>query len=146
MFPMQKKSNATYVIAINYVPLNDLSVDGFIYNKHSCPTQNVEVVYHHDNLVASKVVSTNENKGQNIYKMHRQYSYASAVSMADAELKRKITRFEWETPVNELFQKAHGNSNQRRELYNRKHPSVIKRIKKESEHFSPKNVLSNIQN
>ena len=76
------------------MPLNDLSVDGFIYNKHSCPTQNVEVVYYHDNLVASKVVSTNENKGQNIYKMRRQYSYASAVSMTDAELKRKITRFE----------------------------------------------------
>ena len=76
------------------MPLNLLSVDGFIYNKHSCPTQNVKIVYHHDNLVASKVVSTKENKGENIYKMRRQYSYASAVSMADAELKRTITRFE----------------------------------------------------
>ena len=83
-----------YVIDINCVPLNDLTVDDFIYNKHSCPTQNVEVVYHHDNLVASKVVSTKENKDKNIYKMRRQYSYASAVSIADAKLKRIITRFE----------------------------------------------------
>ena len=71
-----------YVIDINCVPLNDLSVDGFIYNKPSCPTQNVEVVYHHDNLVASKVVSTKGNKDENIYKIRRQYSYALAVSMA----------------------------------------------------------------
>ena len=89
-----QKSNAVYVIDINYVPLNDLSVDGFIYNKHSCPTQNVEVVNHHNNLVAFKVVGTKENKGENIYKMRCQYSYASAVSMADAELKSTITRFE----------------------------------------------------
>ena len=150
------------------MPLNDLSVDGFIYNKHSCPTQSVEVVYHHDNLVACKIVSTKENKTENIYTIRRQYSYASAVSMADAELKRTITRFEdgndktcqyviisykfnvtgldaGETAVNELFQKAHGNSKQRREPYNRTYPSVIKRIKKESEHFSPKNEVSNIQ-
>ena len=150
------------------MPLNDLSVDGFIYNKHSCPTQSVEVVYHHDNLVACKIVSTKENKTENIYTIRRQYSYASAVSMADAELKRTITRFEdgndktcqysiisykfnvtgldaGETAVNELFQKAHGNFKQRREPYNRTYPSVIKRIKKESEHFSPKNEVSNIQ-
>ena len=50
-----------------------------------------------------------------------------------------------ETAVNKLFQKAHGNSNQQRELYNRTYPSVIKRIKKESEDFLPKNVVSNIQ-
>ena len=29
------------------------------------------------------------------------------------------------TAVTELFQKAHGNSEQRRELYNRTYPSVI---------------------
>ena len=52
-------------------------------------------MYHHDNLVvACKVVSTKESKGENIYKMRRQYSYVSAVSMAAAELKRTITRFE----------------------------------------------------
>ena len=83
-----------YVIDINYVPLNDLSADGFIYNKHSCTTQNVEAVYHHDNLVTSKVVSAKENRAENIYKTRRQYSCPSAVSMADAELKRTITRFE----------------------------------------------------
>ena len=76
------------------MPVNDLSVDGFIYNKQSCPTQSVEVLYHHDNLVACKIVSTKESKTENIYTMRRQYSYASAVSMADAELKRTITRFE----------------------------------------------------
>ena len=91
---MQKKSNAVYVIDINCVPLNDLSVDGLIYNKHYCPTQNVEVVYHHNNLVVCKVVSTKENEGESIYKTCRQYSYASAVSMADAKLKRTITCFE----------------------------------------------------
>ena len=150
------------------MPLNDLSVNGFIYNKHSCSTQSVEVVYHHDNLVACKIVSNKENKTENIYTMCRQYSYASAVSMAHAELKRTITRFEdgndktcqyaiisykfningldvRKTAVNELFQKAQGNSKQRREPYNRTYSSVIKRIKKESEHFSPKNVVSNIQ-
>ena len=63
-------------------------------DQHSCPTQNVEAVYHHDNLVTSKVVSTSENRTENIYKMRRQYSYASAVSMAHAELKTTITRFE----------------------------------------------------
>ena len=88
------KINAVYLIDINYVPLNDLSVDGFISNKHSCSTQNVEVVYHLDNLMASKVVSIKKSTGENIYKMRRQYSYASAVSLADAELKRPITRFE----------------------------------------------------
>ena len=157
-----------YVIDINCVPVNDLSVDGFIYNKQSCPTQSVEVLYHHDNLVACKIVSTKESKTENIYTMRRQYSYASAVSMADAELKRTITRFEdgndktcqyaiisykfnvnglgvGETAVNELFQKAHGNSKQRRESYNRRYPSVIKRIKKKSKYFSPENVVSNIQ-
>ena len=50
--------------------------------------------HHNDNLVASKVVSTKENKGENIFKMRRQYSCTSAVSMADARLKRTITRFE----------------------------------------------------
>ena len=92
--PYAKKSNAVYVIDINCVPLNELSVDGFFCNKHSCPTQNVKIVYRHDNLVASKAVSTEENKGENIYKIRRQYSYASVVSMADAELKRTTTRFE----------------------------------------------------
>ena len=91
--PYGIKSNAVYVIDINCVPLNDLNVDGFIYNNHSCPTQNVEVVYHHDNLVACKVVSTKKNKGENIFEMRRQYSYPSSVSIADAELKRAITRF-----------------------------------------------------
>ena len=127
-----------YLVDISCVPLNDLSVDGFIYNKHSCPTQDVEVVYHHDNLVACKIVSNKENKTENIYTMRRQYSYASAVSMAHVELKRTITRLEdgndktcqyaiisykfnvndldvGKTAVNELFQKAHGNSKQRRE-------------------------------
>ena len=87
------KSNAVYVIDINCVPLNDLNVDGFIYNNHSCLTQNVEVVYHHDNLVACKVVSTKKNKGENMFEMRRQYSYPSSVSIADTELKRAITRF-----------------------------------------------------
>ena len=137
--PYAIKSNAVYVLDISCVPLNDLSVDGFIYNKCSCPTQNIQVVYHHDNLVACKVVSTKENKGENIYKMRRQYSYASVVSMADAELKRTITRFEdgnnktcqyaiisyklnvtgldvGETAVNKLFQKTYGDSKQRRVL------------------------------
>ena len=166
--PYAIKSNAVYVIDINCVQLNDLSSDGFIYNKHSCPTQNVEVGYHGDNLVACKIVSMKENKGKNIYKMRREYSYASAVSMANTELKETATRFEdgnnktWqyviisykfnvngldveETAVNVLFQKAQGNSKQRKEPHNRTYPSVIKRIKKESEHFSPKNVVSNIQ-
>ena len=40
---------------------------------------------------------------------------------------------------------SHGNSKQRREPYSRTYLSVIKRIKKESEHFSPKNVVSNIR-
>ena len=165
--PYAIKSNAVYVIDINCVPLSDLSVNGFIYNKHSCPTPSVEVVYHHDNLVACKIVSAKENKTENIYTMRRQYSYASTVSKTDAELKRTITRFEdgndktcqyaiisykfnvngldvGEAAVYELFQKAHGNSKQRREPYNRTYPSVINRIKKESEHFSPKNVVSNI--
>ena len=87
------KSNAVYVIDINCVPLNDLNVDGFIYNNHSCLTQNVEVVCHHDNLVACKVVSTKKNKGENMFEMCRQYSYPSSVSIADTELKRAITRF-----------------------------------------------------
>ena len=77
--PCVIKTNALYVIAINYETLSQ--------------TQNVEIVYHHDNLVACNVVST-KNKGENIYKMSRQYSYASAVSMADAELNRTIIRFE----------------------------------------------------
>ena len=40
---------------------------------------------------------------------------------------------------------SHGNSKQRREPYSRTYLSVIKRIKKESEHFSSKNVVSNIR-
>ena len=91
--PCVIKSNAVYVIAINYETLNNLSFDSFVYSKHSSQTQNVEIVYHHDNLVACNVVST-KNKGENIYKTSRQYSYASAVSMADAELNRTIIRFE----------------------------------------------------
>ena len=100
--------------------------------------------------------------------MCRHCNYASAASMVDAKLKRTITRFEdgndktcqfaiisyklnvnglnvGETSVNELFQITDGNSKPRSEPYKRIYSYVIRRIKKESENFSPKNVASYIQ-
>ena len=92
--PYAKQSNAVYVIDINCVSLNGLSLDGFIYNKHSCPTQSVEVVYHHDNLVASKVVVPKRTKLKIFIRCAVNIAMLQQFSMPDPELKRTITHFE----------------------------------------------------
>ena len=110
-------------------------------------------MYYHNNLVKCTVVSTKENKGKNITR--RQYSYVAAVSIADAELNEdgndkscQHATFSYKfnvnglyvgkTAVNELLQKAHGNSKQRRELYNKTYSSTIKQIRKKVNIFRQK--------
>lgn len=164
--------NAVYVIDMQAVEAEDLTTDGFIYDEHACPKENIVLEMKDGNILnfqrnAAAAAVNGSLSHTHMQVLHRkQYSY---IRRSDFVLQRCVTKFENENGSTtgyaivaykvsgseelcntelgkQMIRRNHKNQKKSKETYMRTKPSVLSKIKQLGSYMRPKEIVTAIEN
>ncbi len=163
--------NVVYVIDLQAVATEDLASDGFIYDEHACPKENIIVEIEDGNIVsfqrnAAATACNDSLSHTHSQVLHRkQYSY---IRRCDFTLQRCVTKFEKEDASmtryaivaykvsgseelcntelgKQLIRRRHKNQKKSNETCVRTKPSVLSKVKQLGSHTRPKEIVTALE-